>query len=119
MNDLKNFSSEIKEFLKKMQNMDNSDELALSQQLISEDYTDSDFFVMTQQTPNDYVKGWDPKQLHLSEDILADFVDVFELLGDQERTMFEEYRKAETLLDERYILKTRQLQEVYYKLKYQ
>ena len=108
--DLMIFSNEIAEFLMKMQNMDNSDEIALTQNL-NEEYYENNFF-MTENTPNDNVKGLDPKQFQFSEDILDDFIDVLELLGEEEKKMFNEYKKAETLLDERYVLRSKQLLEV-------
>ena len=103
--DLLNFSSEIEQFLKKMENMDNADEIALMQSL-----EENIFF--TENTPNDNVKGLDHKQIQFSEDILEDFTDVLDLLGEEEKKMLNEYRKAETLLDERYLLRSKQLQEV-------
>jgi len=108
ISELKLFTNEIQEFLKKMETMDKVDELAISNELFGNN--NEDFFLTSQ--PNDYVKGLDPKEINLYDDIFESFGGVSELLGQQERNLFEEYHRAVCLLDERYQLKTEQLEQV-------
>ena len=108
ISELKIFTNEIQEFLKKMEKMDKADELALSDELFGNN--NEQFFLTSQ--PNDYVKGLDPKDINLDEDIFENFGGLSELVGQQERNLFEEYHRAECLLDERYQLKTEQLEHV-------
>ena len=90
-----------------MEKMDKVDELALTY----EDF-DEEFCLNSQ--PEDYVKGLDPKDIKISEDIFQNFIGIDELLGEEERNLFEEYRKAEKFLDERYVIKSKQLLQVIY-----
>ena len=103
------FSIEIENFLKKMHEMDKNDENNLKNQI--EETFDNDIFV-TLQTDN-FVYGLDPKEIKLSEALFEDFESLSELFGEEEVYLFEEFKKAEKLLDERYSIKSTKIPQVY------
>lgn len=106
LTDLGVFANEIKDFLNKMENFDKSEESVLIKEL-------SNFEREIVESKDLSNRGLiNPRGISLSNELLDDFSSVEELLGDEEKKLFEEYQKAEGFLDQRYELKLAQLEQV-------